>query len=373
MRVGVPCRGVCADPRLYLIFEAAIPRLSARCVETVRSPRHTGGVEDYLDRVISGVRRWDDARMRSQQRDVGVSDLVGCRSELGFILRGDEPSDDRDNWRAVAGTALHSWLSNLRLYETAETGEKASFEMEVSYRSLTGHVDEVNFSRGEVTDYKFPSKRSALVWDDPDVQAERFVQVHVYGAAVRQTDMWKALAPNPDEMLVRMLIAPVDGTFSDWVSYEMPLDIETADEAIDRYEEVKSLVAANMDLPRDKPWFWCSRYCDFFTACRGGGYGPAIVYPEITDEEVAAMVERYGQAVGQARQADQVKKALAPQLAGVRGSARGGNVQMGRAGSDRGGPGVDAIAETFPPRNETVPLMKKEGRAAYVIVHREEK
>jgi hypothetical protein len=328
---------------------------------------------DYVDEIIAEARRLDAARMRSQQREIGGSDLPGCRSEMGFLLRGDPPSDERDNWRAITGTAMHAWLSNLRLYQTAEAGEKASFDLEVNYRGITGHADEVNFSRGEVTDYKFPSKRSALIWDDPDVQAERFVQVHVYGAAVMQTGMWKALAPDPDKMTVRMLVCPVDGGFDSWVAYEMPLDLEAADEAIDRYLRVQADVAANMDLPRDKPWFWCSRYCEFFTACRGGGYGPAITYPEIHDEEVAAMVERYALAVEQAREAARIKEALAPELAGIRGTARGWNVRMSRPGSDRWVPDMETITEIFETRHETVPLKKVPGRAAYVIVDRAKK
>lgn len=327
--------------------------------------------EDYLDCLIDDVRSWDGARERSLQTAVGISELHGCRAYLGFRIRGTEETDIRDGWRATAGTSLHEWMTGVRAEAAIIRGEEVDFELAVSYRGVPGHSDEVNYSRGEVIDWKFPTKALAKVWDDPDVQAERFIQVHAYGAAVIATPKWKALAPDPANMTVRIVVAPVDGSFGDWTSYSMPLDVEAADEAVARFEEVQSLVAANLDLPRDKPWFWCSRYCEFFTACRGGGYGPAIRYPQITDEEVAAMVERYGQAVEQAREADQVKKALAPQLAGIRGAARGWQVRMSRPGQDRWVPDLEAIEQHYEQIDLPVPLTKKEGRAAYVIVDRE--
>ncbi len=328
---------------------------------------------DYLDDMIADVQAWDGARERSLQTAVGISELHGCRAYLGFRLRGTGESDQRDHWRATLGTSAHAWMTGVRSEAAIIRGEEADFELAVSYRGVPGHSDEVNYSRGEVIDWKFPSKALSLVWNDADVQAERFIQVHAYGAAVMATDKWKALAPDPGNMTVRIVVAPVDGSFADWASFSMPLDVEAADEAVDRFEEVRSLVGANLDLPRDKPWFWCSRYCEFFTACRGGGYGPAIIYPEIHDGEVAAMVERYGLAVEQAREADQVKKALAPQLAGIRGEARGWQVRMSRPGQDRWVPDLEEIQRHYEQIDVPVPLVKKEGRAAYVIVDRAKK
>jgi hypothetical protein len=288
---------------------------------------------------------------------------------MGFVLRGDAPSNVRDNWRASAGTALHSWLTELRRGQADRTGEAADFDVPVTYGGVAGHVDEISYSTGTLTDYKFPSSKSASLWDDPEVQAERFVQVHLYGAAVITTSKWRALAPDPDAMTVRILVCPVDGSYSDWAGYELPLDISVADEAISRYQEVQANVRAGLSNERDRPYFWCSRYCEFFTLCRPPSQ-QVIRFDEITDDELAAAIERYGLAAEMAREAARTKGALEPLLNGMRGTARGWNVRMSKPGSERWVLDEDEVRRHYDQRGEPVPLIKKEGRRAYVIAER---
>lgn len=344
------------------------PGVSLR--RNVSSPRQTDRMDDYLDDAIRDVRAWDASRERSMQTEIGVSDLAdSCRAYIGFRLRGDEPTEVRDHWRASAGTALHAWFTELRRAAAAERGEVADFDVETEYRGVRGHADEVAYSRGEVIDYKFPSSKSAGLWDDPEVQSERFTQVHLYGAAIIATPKWRALAPDPDAMTVRILVAPVDGTFGDWVSYDMPLDISAADEAIERYQEVQRDVQAGVAPQRDKPFFWCSRFCEFFSACRPQSQ-QVIRYDEITDDELAAAIERYGLATEMAREAARTKEALFPLLNGMRGTARGWNVRMSKPGQDRWVLDEDEVRRHYEQRGEPVPLVKKEGRRAYVIAER---
>lgn len=331
----------------------------------------------YLDDVIVQVRAWDADRPRSRQSSLGWSEMSGCRAYMGFRLRGEWASDDDDNWRAIAGTALHEFLTGVRREAAQRKGRNVVFDVPVTYRGVPGKADEVDLDLGVVTDYKFPSKASSRLWDDPDLQEERFVQPHgyaaglVFGGAEQDVVAQACAALDPGQLTVQVLVAPVDGTFEDWRTYTQPFDRVAADEAVDRYQAVLEGVAAGGPLPRDKPWFFCERFCEFFTACRGGTPRPDL--EEIHDPELATAVERYGLASEQERAAAKVKSELAPLIKGLRGTARGWRVTMTREGKSSEVPDPEAVALYYALHGDPVPTVTKPGRAAYLRVEREKK
>jgi hypothetical protein len=311
-------------------------------------------VSACLDEVVSQVTAWDDARQRSQQTAIGWSQVAGCRRYMGYRMAGEWATDDTDNWRAIAGTALHGWLGEVRRASIKAADEHAEFEPEVSYQGIPGHVDEVNFTRGEVTDYKFPSKASAELWHDPKVLAEKMIQPHGYGAA-----LLGRLGGDPSKVTVRLLVAPVDGTFADWWVHEEPLDLSVADAAVERYLEAEAMYQAGQELPRDKPLWWCSRFCEFATLCRPGldGEREEDDLPAVDDEELAAAVERYGLAREQASEADAVKKQVGPLIRGLRGTARGWKITTSAPGYDWK-PDKDQIEADYAASGLEVPMRR---------------
>lgn len=113
----------------------------------------------YLEESRDLARRWDAARPRTRQKDIGWSGMADCRAYLGYLIRGDWPTDEPDKWRAIAGTALHAWWTRVRRADCRQRGIRAAFDVEVSYGGVKGHVDEVIWpsepgGRWEVTDYK---------------------------------------------------------------------------------------------------------------------------------------------------------------------------------------------------------------------------
>ena len=324
----------------------------------------------YLDEVIMQARDDDAARPRSSQTRIGWSGMADCRSYMGFKMQDEWGTDDDDNWRAIAGSALHTWMHQLRSWGTHEAGEEASFELDVSYGGIPGHVDEVNWTRGEVTEWKFPKLSSARVWDDPDVLEEKFVQPQGYAAAIADSAKWQGLHPDKDP-LVRMLVAPVDGSFDDWRIYERDFHRQTADDALARYRDVVDAIAQGLPLPKDKPWFFCERFCEFFTLCRGGTKDDEL--SEITDPELAAAVERYGLANEQESMARKVKEELSPQIRGLRGTARGWKINLTRPGAGRMVYDERAIEATFNASGWEIPLIPVKGKPASLRVTREKK
>lgn len=323
---------------------------------------------EYLAEVIAQARDWDDVRPRSEQRELGWSGMAGCRSWMGYKIRGDWPTDDEENWRAIAGTALHAWLGAVRLHALGDPD--VSFELEVSYGGVTGHADEVDWRRKVVTDYKFPRLASARVWDDPDALDELFIQVHGYAAGVIDTPRWRELHGDDEDITVQMLVCPVDGTFPDWACYSRPFSRQAADDALRRLQQVVADTEAGEDLPRDKPWFFCERFCEYFTACRGG-MKPSSRFEEIRDPELAAAIERYGLAGEQAAAADKAKKELLPLIKGLRGTARGWRVAMSKPGAGKLVYDEDAIARQYERSGLDIPLRPAEGRPSRLMVTRE--
>lgn len=324
----------------------------------------------YLTEIVAQVRAWDNARARSQQQEIGWSGIFGCRAWLGFNLAQEWATEDTDTWRAIAGTALHEWLQGLR-EQLIPRDEIVVFELPVEYKGIPGHVDEVNFTKGEITDYKFPSLKSARLWDDPEVQDQRFIQPQGYAAAIVGSPQWRSLAPDPDHAMVRILCAPVDGSFADWKTYERQFDRSVADQAVANYEQVQVAHASGEPLPKDKPLHFCRRWCEFYTACRGGDHEPTSL-PEITDPYLAAAIERYGLASEAISAGYKVRDELRPVLEGLRGRARGWKVFLSRPGGrDKWVEDMDEIRRVFAAQGLEIPMKQADGKKPSLYVKRD--
>lgn len=272
-------------------------------------------MSDYLADTIKDVQAADEQRDRSQQTAIGWSDIGGCRAYLGFKLDEAWPSEEPDTWGPIRGTALHNEL------ERSRAGRPGLLHnVTTVYRGIPGHADEVNTTDNSVTDWKTTKLGTSLVWRrDPEALLAKRVQVHGYAAGLIQAGVL-----TEEGCTVRILVAPVDGRFSDWWVHEEPFDRAIADLGPARLDEVKALRAKGEQPPRDMPWSWCQDWCEFFTVCRSG---PAADEP-ITDPELAAAVEAYADANTRAGAADKEKKALAPLIRGLRGEARGYRVSL---------------------------------------------
>jgi hypothetical protein len=312
-------------------------------------------VDTYLDDAVQMVLDWDAARPRSKQTEPGWSNMADCRAEIGYRVAGEWPTDEHPDqtWRPAAGTALHTWYTHLRRRYCHEQGIPAAFGVPMVYRGIPGTADEVLWpaepgGRWEVTDFKFPRLASIRLWNDDQFLHELFTQPHGYAAGLLAPDAqqyatdtltargapseyWSAYDLDPDACVVRLLGGPVDGKFTDWQSHQRPFSQETADAAADRYDDVHAAVANGEDLPRDKPIWWCERFCVFVSLCRGFDRdvdkGPL---EEVTDPELAAAIEQYGMAGEMARAAEKVQKELRPLIEDARGTARGWRIYHAR-------------------------------------------
>jgi hypothetical protein len=311
----------------------------------------------FLDDTIKLVRDRDATRPRSTQAAVGWSEVGGCRAHMGYRLDGTWASDEPDNWAAIRGTAIHGLLEQI-------LGSRPGIRTEIttSYRGIPGHADLI-VDEDSVTDHKTTSLVNAKRWaEDHSLLRQKRIQVHGYAAGLVNDGVL------PRDCTVRLLIIPVDGTFEDWWAYEEPYNQALADEGVARLEDVRERLAAGESLPKDMPYQWCSRFCEFFSVCRSQDDPRAG--EEITDPEFVSAIAAYGEAVKAETAAKKVKEGLAPQLRGLYGTAGGWTIGMSRQGAPKEVPDEDAMAAFFEAQGLPVPMTTKPGRSASLNVRK---
>jgi hypothetical protein len=309
----------------------------------------------WLDQAIKSVRDFDAARPRSLQSAVGWSEVGGCRAQIGYKLSGAWPSDETDSWGAQRGTAIHEYLQGI----LAAPGVR--MEVDTEYRGIPGHADIVDAV--SCTDIKTSKLANSKLWAaDHKLLFEKRVQVHGYGAGLVDT------GDLPEDATMRLLVIPVDGTFSDWWAYEEPFDRALADHGADRLEEVRRRMEAGEHLPKDKPYAYCADWCEFFSLCRSQDDPKAA--EEITDPEAAAAVAAYGEAHGIWSAANKEKDRLAPLIRGLRGTAGDWRISLGKPGEDKEVLDEAAIRADYERQGFAPPMTTKPGAAPRLNVTR---
>lgn len=84
------------------------------------------------------ILQWDRRRPRSQQKELGMSELGGCRRRAGYVIAGTEPTNPGGSVQAAMGSAIHDAVANI----LAELGVAES-EQEVQFGGLKGHYDRI--------------------------------------------------------------------------------------------------------------------------------------------------------------------------------------------------------------------------------------
>lgn len=82
--------------------------------------------------------QWDRRRPRSQQKELGMSELGGCRRRAGYRMAGVAPSNPSGSVQAAMGSAIHDAIAEI-LEELGIDG--VSHEREVRFAGLVGHYD----------------------------------------------------------------------------------------------------------------------------------------------------------------------------------------------------------------------------------------
>lgn len=266
--------------------------------------------------LIDDVTMWDANRDRSQQIEIGLSELYDCEAAIGYKLDDTWPSDDPDLWAAIRGTLIHDGIEKIR--KAAHPDHE--FGIEVFY-GRPGHVDEFVPAEHKVIDWKTSKLENIATWlHDAEATIGKWAQAQAYAAGLIDKGLL-------DESLavVSLICIPVDGKFADWVELSMPFDRSIADVGLARVDDIAARKAAGERLRRDKPYRWCADWCEFFTLCRDQAPPDN---EEITDPETVAAIDLYGTNVEVRAAAEKEIKKVAPLVRGLRGTAKGWRVSM---------------------------------------------
>lgn len=245
---------------------------------------------------------------RSQQKQVGPSEIGGCRKKTWLRLNGYESTNPNTlRLAAIMGTAIHTYIE--QAFERQDPfQDKYQLEVEVEYEGLMGHVDMYDKENKEVVDWKTVKKSNLTYF--PSKQQR--MQVQLYGYLLNKN--------NVEVNTVTLVAIPRDGDERDIVFHSEPYDESVALDGLKWLEEVRAMTEAPAP---EKDAFFCQHYCGFYDAsglkgCTGKGKDQAEG-AVIEDQEVRSAAREYLNVVSEINELDKIKESLKAMLEGISG------------------------------------------------------
>ena len=194
---------------------------------------------------------------RDSQKEVGPSEIGGCRRKVWHRLQGTEPMNETSRLAAWMGTAIHKGIE--RAFDVADPfSERYLRETEVAHDGLMGHVDCYDKQTKTVIDWKTTSKKNLRYFPS---QQQR-TQVQLYGFLME--------ANGYPVGTVQLLAIARDGNEMDVVTHREPYDQKMALEGIAWLADIKGRTVAP---DPEKRVSFCRDYCEFWNIRSGDGCG----------------------------------------------------------------------------------------------------
>jgi len=272
-------------------------------------------IEDPKELLLHVLHAQDASRDRSQQTEVGPSEIGGCKRKVWYRLNAQpHTNDNQSKLAAIMGTAIHAAIEEA-IGALDPEGKEYLVETEVAYGDMKAHVDLFVPSTGAVIDWKtskiknlsyFPSKQQR--W-----------QVQVYGYLLAKNGY--------DVKTVNLVAIARDGAEKDVKVHTEPYDESIALEAFEWLANVK----ASTTLPEpEKDASFCKDYCQYYDATEEMGCGglkkERIVLSEVVieDEEVDRHALHYLQLDSKIKELEKERETLKASLEGSTGTTRSG-------------------------------------------------
>ena len=174
--------------------------------------------KDFLIEILHAK---ENTRARSNQVQIGPSELGGCRRKVYYRLHDQHPTNDNEmKLAAIMGTAIHAAIENAIELADPE-GKKYLVEQEVEYGDMKAHIDLWIPETGDVVDWKTVKKTNLSYF--PSTQ-QRW-QVQVYGYLLEKSGKGKPTTVN-------LVAIPRDGDERDIKVHSEPYDPAIAEEAL---------------------------------------------------------------------------------------------------------------------------------------------
>jgi hypothetical protein len=196
----------------------------------------------------------DNSRARTQQVEIGPSQLGGCRRQVMYQLHGAPVVNQTERLASMMGTAIHSMIEEA----FAKHGDPDDILLEIAVPGVEdiglgpGHIDMYRKSDKSITDWKTSKLKSQRYFPK---QQQRW-QVHTYGFLA-------ASAGYPVES-VRLVSIPRDGTFKDIKVHEEPYDENVAWQAMDWLAELWAAKDSDWLPEPEMSGVFCTDYCNYY-------------------------------------------------------------------------------------------------------------
>ena len=270
---------------------------------------------DVKELLLSVLHEKDASKSRSKQKQVGPSEIGGCRRKVWYKLNDQpETNDNLSKLAAIMGTAIHAEIEKA-IESVDPNGEKYKVELEVEYGDIKAHIDLFVPETGDVIDWKTVKVRNLSYF--PTMQQRWQVQVYGYllaknGYAVNRVSLC-AIARDGDERDVKV--------------HTEAYDESIALEALGWLAAVKE--AAEAPAP-EKDASYCQHYCKFYDA--SGQMGCVGLKKErtpvtdvvIADESVDKNALLYLQLAHEIRELEKQQDSLKASFEGVLGVTNSG-------------------------------------------------
>lgn len=267
---------------------------------------------DIKEKLIKALHDKENNRPRSNQVQIGPSELGGCRRKVWYRLNDQPETNDAElKLAAIMGTAIHSAI------ESAFAGDNSIvLEQTVEYNGMKAHVDAFVPETGDVIDWKTVKAKNLSYFPS---QQQRW-QVQVYGYLIDKAGKGKPRTVN-------LVAIPRDGDERDIKVHSEPYDESIALEALSWLEAIKE--SAEAPAPeRDESY--CKFYCKYYDAsgemgCVGlkkGSTKTELPFIDSSDADTNAL--EYLQLDNQIKELTERKEALRDGLSGLLGVTRSG-------------------------------------------------
>lgn len=200
---------------------------------------------------------WDRTRPRSQQRELGWSEVGGCRRRAGYRLAGTEPTNPGGSVQAVLGTAIHEAVQQ-RLNDTAAEGDL--IEHAVSFAGIPGHIDRYEADTQTLVDVKTTSSRwlEHIKVEGPD--RSHLWQTNGYAASLNSKG-------TPVRRIIIDYIARDTGELYRWTGKP---DLQMVRASLAWLKNVRETPLDMLNRDYDPTGPFCA-HCPFYDTCWGGG------------------------------------------------------------------------------------------------------
>jgi CRISPR/Cas system-associated exonuclease Cas4 (RecB family) len=272
-------------------------------------------IEDPKELLLHVLHAQDASRDRSQQTEVGPSEIGGCRRKVWYRLNAQpHTNDNQSKLAAIMGTAIHAAIEDA-IGAIDPEGKEYLVETEVAFGDMKAHVDLFVPSTGAVIDWKTSKVKNMSYF--PSNQQRWQVQIYGY-----------LLSKNGYEVKTVNLVAIArDGNEKDVKVHTEPYDEVMALAALAWLENVK----ASKELPApEKDASFCKDYCQYYDATEQMGCGglkkERIVLSEVVieDEEVDKHALHYLQLDSKIKELEKERDSYKASLEGATGTTASG-------------------------------------------------